>query len=77
MISFSTETPPGKYTSYSKIHAALGLDNGPAVFGGSFIGAAPTAPSVFEYLMSISLVPNEIFGSTEACGPHTTNRKGW
>ena len=60
----------------SKILAALGLDNGPTDLGGSYVGAAPTSPATFDYLKGIGILPLQLYGSSEATGPHTTNRKG-
>ena len=62
--------------AFSKILAALGLDNGPTDLGGSYVGAAPTSPATFDYLKGIGILPLQLYGSSEVTGPHTTNRKG-
>lgn len=59
----------------SKIHAALGLDNGPAELGGSHVGAAPTSQATFDYLKGLGILPLQLYGSSEVTGPHTTNTK--
>ena len=61
---------------FSKIHAALGLDNGPTELGGSYVGAAPTSQETFDYLKAIGILPLQLYGSSETTGPGTTNRKG-
>ena len=65
-----------RLNAFSKILAALGLDNGPTDLGGCYVGAAPTSPATFDYLKGIGILPLQLFGSSEATGPHTTNRKG-
>jgi hypothetical protein len=35
------------------------------------------SPIVFDYLKSISIVPNELYGSSETTGMLTTNRRGY
>ena len=55
----------------SKVHAALGLEKAMAreAFGSVSTGAAPTAPSTFEFLKSIGVFPVEIYGCSEVTGP--------
>ena len=65
------------YLSFSKIHAALGLDKPLAIeaFGSVSTGAAPIAPSTLSLLKGIGVVPLELYGCSETTGPTAANTR--
>eukprot|EP01006_Ploeotia_vitrea_P029918 TRINITY_DN62381_c0_g1_i1.p1 TRINITY_DN62381_c0_g1~~TRINITY_DN62381_c0_g1_i1.p1 ORF type:complete len:506 (+),score=10.07 TRINITY_DN62381_c0_g1_i1:497-2014(+) len=52
---------------FSKIKAALGLDNCKMCF----TGAAPISLDTVNYFASLDIPIYEVFGQSECCGPHT------
>lgn len=56
---------------FQKVKAALGLQNCEVFYS----AAAPLAPDVIEYFMSLDMRIMEIYGMSECSGPQTTNLK--
>jgi long-chain acyl-CoA synthetase len=54
---------------FSKLRAALGLDEAVAVN----VGAAPTPPEVLEFFHAIGIPIGELWGMSETCGTATCN----
>jgi long-chain acyl-CoA synthetase len=57
---------------FSKMRAALGLDEAVAVN----VGAAPTSPEVLEFFHAIGIPVGELWGMSETCGVATCNPPG-
>ena len=57
---------------FSKVKAALGLDAARM----SVSGAAPVAKEVLEFMATLDIVVNEVYGQSEDTGPTTFNMRG-
>jgi long-chain acyl-CoA synthetase len=57
---------------FSKVKAAIGLDAGRMHVS----GAAPVAKEVLEFMASLDIVINEVYGQSEDTGPTTFNTRG-
>lgn len=55
---------------HKNVHNALGLNCAELCICGS----APVAPEVLDYFMSVNMPILELYGMSEASGPHTINR---
>ncbi len=61
---------------FNKVHQALGLGRVGMEPGRTYVGGAPLSLPTFEYFQSLDLVLHDLYGSTEATGPQTTNLPG-
>ncbi len=57
---------------FSKVKAALGLDAARVCVS----GAAPVAKEVLEFMGSLDILINEVYGQSEGTGPSTFNKAG-
>ena len=57
----------------SKIYSALGLQNTLLAHTSRTCGSAPTSQATKDYFNSLGLFLSDVYGSTEATGPQTTN----